>query len=135
MLTDWIANTYGLDASHVGNFARSMWVSPEGIIYTSSFWDEDAGGGGIYQNGATIGSMRVHNEFQGSAITGNSTNLFVTLAFNNSICGSGFVGRYNRSSKIRDLVGADTTEQKADVVTKDNYNSTNIVVYRWTPSS
>jgi hypothetical protein len=77
--TDWIANTYGLDASYVGNAARSMWVAPEGVIYTSSLWDEDAGGVGIYQNGATIGSLGVHNEFQGSAITGNSVDLFALL--------------------------------------------------------
>lgn len=118
--TDWIANTYGLDASHVGNVARSMWVAPEGVIYTSSLWDEDAGGVGIYQNGVTLGSIGVHNEFQGSAITGNDTDLFVALAFNNSLGGSGLVGRYNRSSKTRDLViavSADTTEQKADVIT------------------
>lgn len=118
--TDWIANTFGLDASHVGNAARSMWVAPEGVIYTSSLWDEDAGGVGIYQNGTTIGSMGVHNEFQGSAITGNSTDIFVALAFNSSLGGSGLVGRYNRSSKTRDLiiaVSADTTEQKADVIT------------------
>jgi hypothetical protein len=118
--TDWVANTYGLDALHVGNVARSMWVAPEGIIYTSSLWDEDAGGVGIYQNDATIGSIGVHNEFQGSAITGNSTDLFVALAYNSSLGGSGLVGRYNRSSKTRDLVigvSADTTESKKDVIT------------------
>ncbi|GGH06418.1 SMP-30/gluconolaconase/LRE-like region family protein [Silvibacterium dinghuense] len=118
--TDWLANTYGLDASHVGNAARSMWVDPSGVIYTSSLWDEDAGGVGIYQNGATLGSMGAHNEFQGSAITGNDTDLFVALAFNSSLGGSGLVGRYNRSSQTRDLViavSADTTEEKADVIT------------------
>ena len=30
--TDWLANTYGTLAAHVGNTARSMWVAPEGVI-------------------------------------------------------------------------------------------------------
>jgi hypothetical protein len=30
--TDWLANTYGTLAAHVGNTARSMWVAPEGAI-------------------------------------------------------------------------------------------------------
>lgn len=118
--TDWIANTYGLDAQHVGNAARSMWVAPEGVIYTASLWDEDAGGVGIYQNGATVGTIGAHNEFQGSAITGNSTDLFVALQYNVSLGGSGLVGRYDRSSTARDLVipvSADTTEETADVIT------------------
>ena len=38
--TDWLANTYGTLAAHVGNTARSMWVAPEGVIYTASMWDE-----------------------------------------------------------------------------------------------
>lgn len=118
--TDWVANTFGLDAQHVGNVARSMWVAPEGVLYTSSLWDEDAGGVGIYQNGANIGSMGVHNEFQGSAITGNATDIFVALSYTPALGGSGLVGRYVRSSKTRDLViavSADTTEQKVDVIT------------------
>ena len=49
--TDWLANTYGTLAQHVGNAARSMWVAPEGVIYTSSRWDENAGGVALYQNG------------------------------------------------------------------------------------
>ncbi|MDN7676476.1 hypothetical protein QZM22_29315, partial [Burkholderia oklahomensis] len=31
--TDWLANTYGTLAAHVGNTARAMWVAPEGVIY------------------------------------------------------------------------------------------------------
>ena len=42
--TDWLANTFGTLAAHIGNGARSMWVAPEGVIYTSSRWDENAGG-------------------------------------------------------------------------------------------
>ena len=54
--TDWLANTYGTLAAHVGNVARSMWVAPEGVIYTASMWDEYEGGVAIYQNGRSAGS-------------------------------------------------------------------------------
>src|SRR6516164_3995816 len=117
--TDWVANTFGTNATHVGNAARSMWVAPEGVIYTSSLWDENEGGVALYQNGQSIGSIGAHGDFQGSAITGNATVLFVALQFN-KVFGSGAVGRYNRTSKTRDLlinVSADTTERHADVVT------------------
>lgn len=117
--TGWIANSHGTDTTRVGNVARSMWVAPEGVIYTSSMWDENEGGIAIYQNGRNMGSIGGHGEFQGGAITGNSTSLFAALQFN-AAYGSGTVGRYNRTSRTRDLlitVSATTTERLADVVT------------------
>jgi hypothetical protein len=117
--TDWIANTYGTNAERVGNVARSMWVAPEGVVYTASMWDENEGSIAIYQNGQSIGSIGAHGETQGGAITGNATNVFAALQFNTSY-GSGCVGRYNRSSHTRDLVisvSATTTERRADVIT------------------
>ncbi|QGZ65705.1 NHL repeat-containing protein [Paraburkholderia acidisoli] len=117
--TDWLANTYGTLAKHVGNGARSMWVAPEGVIYTASRWDENAGGLAIYQNGAPLGTMGTHDTFQGGAITGNATSLFVALGYSNTF-GSGSVGRYNRSSSAQDLripVSTWTGIQNADVIT------------------
>jgi len=117
--TDWLANTYGTLASHVGNGARSMWVAPEGVIYTASRWDENAGGVAIYQNGQPLGTIGIHDEFHGGAITGNSTSLFVALGYNRTF-GSGSVGRYNRSTNQRDLripVSTWTGIQYADVIT------------------
>ncbi|MDR3098455.1 MAG: SMP-30/gluconolactonase/LRE family protein [Paraburkholderia sp.] len=117
--TDWVANTYGASTTRVGNVARSMWVAPEGVVYTSSMWDENEGGVALYQNGQSIGSIGGHADFQGGAITGNATSLFVAMQYNASY-GSGSVGRYDRASGARDLlipVSADTTEKRADVVT------------------
>lgn len=79
--TDWLANTYGTLAAHVGNTARSMWVAPEGVIYTASMWDEYEGGVAIYQNGKSVGSIGSHAEFQGGAITGNAASVFVALQY------------------------------------------------------
>ncbi|EGC98133.1 hypothetical protein B1M_43158, partial [Burkholderia sp. TJI49] len=117
--TDWLANTFGTLAAHVGNGARSMWVAPEGVIYTSSRWDENAGGVAIYQNGQTLGTIGIHDEFQGGAITGNATSIFVALGYNRTF-GSGSVGRYNRGTNTRDLripVSTWTGIQYADVIT------------------
>jgi hypothetical protein len=117
--TDWIANTFGTLATHVGNTARSMWVAPEGVIYTASFWDENEGGVAIYQNGASIGSIGIHNEFQGGAITGNATSIFAALQ-SGTPYGSAAVGRYNRATQKRDLVidvSVWNAVSKADVIT------------------
>lgn len=117
--TDWLANTYGTLAAHVGNTARSMWVSPEGVIYTSSMWDEYEGGMAVYQNGKSLGSIGSHGEFQGSAITGNATSIFAALQYNKSY-GSGAVGRYSRTTRTRDRliqVSALNNQPRIDVVT------------------
>jgi hypothetical protein len=117
--TDWLANTFGTNATRVGSVARSMWVAPEGVVYTASMWDENEGGIAIYQNRQSVGSIGAHGEFQGGALTGNSTYIFAALQFNKAY-GSGVVGRYNRATHARDLivaVSADTTERRADVIT------------------
>jgi hypothetical protein len=118
-VTDWVANTFGTNAAHVGSVARAMWVAPEGVIYTASMWDENEGGVAIYQNGQSLGSIGGHGDFQGSAITGNSTSIFAALHLN-ATYGSGTVARYNRITQTRDFlipVSATTTEQRADVIT------------------
>lgn len=117
--TDWLANTFGTLAAHVGNAARAMWVAPEGVIYTASRWDENAGGMAIYQNGQPLGSIGIHDEFHGGAITGNATSVFASLGYNRTF-GSGSVGRYNRGTHKRDLripVSVWTSVPYADVIT------------------
>ena len=96
----WVGNSYGDNAHHVGNCARSMWVATNGMIYTASFWDENAGGIGIYQNGQTLGSAGGHGEVQGCSITGNSLWIFAEEQGVNG----GQVGRYNRSTLVRELL-------------------------------
>src|SRR5580692_11800250 len=111
--TDWVANTYGTNATRVGSVARSMWVAPEGVIYTASMWDENEGGVAMYQNGQNIGSLGAHGDFQGGAITGNATSIFAALQFNKTH-GSGKVGRYDRTSRTSELliaVSATITER------------------------
>jgi hypothetical protein len=97
--TDWVGNTDPTSTGYVGNCARAMWVSPEGVVYTSSLWDENGRNIGIYQNGVTIGKAGGTNQTQGSAITGDATSVFAALQAPNS----GAVGRYNRTSLAQDL--------------------------------
>jgi regulation of enolase protein 1 (concanavalin A-like superfamily) len=118
--TTWVANSHATASTYVGNGMRSMWVAPEGVIYTSSDWDESQGSINIYQNGQKTGSISAHGEAQGGAISGDATDVFAALQFNTSLGGSGYIGRYNRSTGTRDLTwsaSTDTTERLADVIT------------------
>jgi hypothetical protein len=97
-----------------------MWVAPEGVLYTASMWDESQGSINIYQNGHKTGTLGAHGEAQGGAITGDATHLFAALQFNTTLGGSGYIGRYNRSTGTRDLTWSaswDTTERRVDVIT------------------
>lgn len=118
--TTWVGNTYSTIPTYVGNAMRSMWVAPTGVIYTSSAWDESQGSINIYQNGQKISTIAAHGETQGGAISGDSTYLFAALQFNTTLGGSGYIGRYNRSTGTRSLTwsaSSDTTERRADVIT------------------
>jgi hypothetical protein len=99
-ITTWVGNTYSNVSNYVGNCARSMWVSPGGMVYTASIWDEKGRNIGIYQNGVTLGAMGGTKESQGSAIGGDSTWVFTAQQAPNA----GKIGRYNRSTKLRDLL-------------------------------
>jgi hypothetical protein len=117
--TDWLANTFGTLATHVGNGARALWVAPDGAVYTASFWDENEGGVAIYRNGRSLGSIGTHAEFQGGAITGNATSIFAALQVSTKP-GSGSVGRYDRATLKRDLVipvSVWNAVSRADVIT------------------
>ncbi|MGO4209965.1 SMP-30/gluconolactonase/LRE family protein [Terriglobus sp. 2YAB30_2] len=118
--TTWVGNTYSTTPTYVGNAMRSMWVAPEGVIYTASMWDESQGSINIYQNGQKTGTIGAHGETMGGAISGDSTNLFAALQFNTALGGSGYIGRYNRSTHTRDLTwsaSTNKTEKRADVIT------------------
>lgn len=118
--TTWVGNSYATTPTYVGNAMRSMWVAPEGVIYTASMWDESQGSINIYQNGHKTGSIGAHGEAQGGAISGDSTYIFASLQFNTALGGNGYIGRYNRSTGTRDLTwsaSSDTSERLADVIT------------------
>ncbi|MBC9934241.1 T9SS type A sorting domain-containing protein [Chitinophaga qingshengii] len=110
--TTWMGNNFSDVNNHVGNCARSMWVSPQGVVYTAAMWDEKGRNIGIYQNGATLGSMGGNKESQGSAIGGDATYIFTAQQTPNG----GKVGRYNRATKVRDLLFAASAGTTGDVI-------------------
>src|ERR1700759_2981457 len=65
--TTWVANSYGTLPTYVGNAMRSMWVAPEGVVYTASMWDESQGSINVYQNGQKTNTIGAHGEAQGGA--------------------------------------------------------------------
>ena len=109
--TTWVGNTYSTIPTYVGNAMRSMWVAPEGVVYTSSAWDESQGSINIYQNGQKSGTIAAHGETQGGAISGDATYLFAALQFNTTLGGSGYIGRYNRSTGTRSLTWSASSDK------------------------
>ena len=116
--TDWVGNTNPTATGYVGNCARAMWVSPQGVVYTSSLWDENGRNIGIYQNGVAIGKAGGTNQTQGSAITGDNTSVFAALQAPNS----GYVGRYNRTTLAQDLKFAVSTGTGDAITGLADYN-------------
>jgi hypothetical protein len=120
--TSWLGATFGSATRRVVNCARSLWVSPEGVAYLASMWDEDAGSVAWYNaSGEPLGSLGSHGETQGSAIVGDATHVYTALQSSPAL-GSGRVGRYVRATGARDLVFAavaadQPTVQRVDVVT------------------
>ena len=110
--TSWVGNSGENQANYVGNCARSLWVSPEGVAYTASMWDENGRNIGIYQNGAVVGSMGRTHDSQGTAIAGDETFVFTAQQSPNG----GKNGRYNRTTKTRDLLFAVSAATGGDVI-------------------
>lgn len=98
--TDWVGNNNPVNSvtGYVGNCARSMWVAPDGVVYTASLWDENGRNIGVYKNGAAIGAMGGNGTIQGSSITGDGTYIFAALQNF-----PGYVGRFNRATGVNDL--------------------------------
>ena len=112
--TSWLGNDGATQANYIGNCARSLWVSPEGIVYTASMWDENGRNIGIYQNGAVIGAMGGTKDSQGSAIGGDGTYIFTAQQSPHG----GKIGRYNRATRTRDLLLPVSASNKGgDIIT------------------
>ena len=81
--TSWVGNTFVpavRDFHFVQNFANSMFVEPNGTIYTNAFWDEGAKELGVYKDGQCIGAIQnQHTHADGGAITTNATYVWATV--------------------------------------------------------
>ena len=81
--TSWVGNTFApanRDYEFVQNWANSMFVEPNGTIYTNAFWDEGAKELGIYKDGKCTGAIpSQHEHADGGAITTNSNYVWATV--------------------------------------------------------
>lgn len=80
--TTCVGNTFCSNAGQVGQAARSMWVDPSGLVYTSSNWNENIGSVVMYKDGKQAGSLMAHGGGSGSAIACSSVYCLVPCQFN-----------------------------------------------------
>ncbi|HLP89478.1 MAG TPA: hypothetical protein VK184_12910 [Nostocaceae cyanobacterium] len=52
--TSWLGNTVGAGKKRIQNNIEAMYVTPDGLIYTNSTWDEAGAEAAVYQNGKMI---------------------------------------------------------------------------------
>ena len=78
--TSWLANTYGPSRVSVQQSVDSMYVAPDGTIYTNAGWDESGREAGIYRDGQSLppaGFTHGWGYSGGKAIAGNDEYLFL----------------------------------------------------------
>jgi hypothetical protein len=77
----WLGNTFGGGEKWVQDFIESIFVTPDGTVYTASYWDEAGREFGIYKNGDVIGFCQgTHGwgTLGGFAVAVNSKYIFIS---------------------------------------------------------
>ena len=83
--TSWIGNTFGGNHApgkprkHVSLATDALFVTPDGMCYTNTFWDEDGSEVAFYKNGDVVGSAGHTHGWGyngGTEVTANSRYLF-----------------------------------------------------------
>ncbi|QOV22142.1 NHL repeat-containing protein [Anabaenopsis elenkinii] len=80
--TSWIGNTFGGGEKWVQNYIQSMYVAPNGTVYTNSLWDEAGREAGIYKDGDVIGRLAdLHGwgRHGGQAVTANDQYVYIGM--------------------------------------------------------
>lgn len=77
-VTSWIGNTFGAgDAgTYVQGHIHDMFVSPEGRVYTTTWWDEDCREQCAYENGQVVAWFPPHGHSAGRSVTATKRYLF-----------------------------------------------------------
>jgi hypothetical protein len=82
--TSWLGNTYGgKDNKWVQMNFTSIFVTPDGTVYSNSVWDEGERESGIYKNGEIVGKLANTHGWGilgGKAITANSTYVYMAVS-------------------------------------------------------
>ncbi|MBE1583709.1 hypothetical protein ACFPOI_33280 [Nonomuraea angiospora] len=74
--TSWVGNTFSGATEWVQDFVFNMAVTPDGTIYTVSFWDEAGNYAGVYKDAHMTGNCPRAN---GDAVAVNSTNAYLSI--------------------------------------------------------
>lgn len=79
----WIGNSYGQgDGKWIQNNILGLYVTPDGVVYTNSWWDEGRRESGIYagKDGEPIGMLEsLHDSFGGGfAVTGDDQFIYAS---------------------------------------------------------
>ncbi|MFJ9680652.1 hypothetical protein ACIRP2_21755 [Streptomyces sp. NPDC101194] len=76
VVTSWTGNTFSGATEWVQNFIFNIAVTPDGAVYTVSFWDEAGNYAGIYKDGHLVGNCRGAN---GDAVAVNRSYAYLTV--------------------------------------------------------
>lgn len=80
--TSWLGNTFGGGNKWVQNQISALYVTPDGTIYTNSWWDEGGREAGIYKDGDVIGMLSdTHGwgRLGGEAVTANGKYIYAAM--------------------------------------------------------
>jgi hypothetical protein len=76
-VTSWLGNTFGgADGQHVQGHIQDMFVSPEGRVYATTWWDEDCREQCAYQGGKPVLWFPPFGHSNSRAVTANEKYLF-----------------------------------------------------------
>jgi hypothetical protein len=78
--TSWVGNSFGCrnDDNHVSNNLAAMWVAPDGICYTSSYWDEAGQPVTSYRDGKVARPLPIGTpQTTEGGITGDDRHVYV----------------------------------------------------------
>ncbi|MBW4636541.1 MAG: hypothetical protein KME30_33110 [Iphinoe sp. HA4291-MV1] len=81
-ITSWIGNTFGGGSKWVQIQLSSIYVAPDGTVYTNSPWDEAGREVGIYKNGEVLGradDLHGWERFGGVAVTADNKYIYVAM--------------------------------------------------------
>ena len=94
--TSWLGNTFGgtPNGMHVQQDIQAIDVTPSGVVYATSAYDESGANSEIFQNGAIIGQLQTPQFGMGTAIAMNGTYVFVAQGQASGGAVNG-VARYN----------------------------------------
>ncbi|MFE3906961.1 hypothetical protein ACFXPY_43745 [Streptomyces sp. NPDC059153] len=76
VVTSWTGNTFSGATEWVQDFIFNIAVTPDGAVYTVSFWDEAGNYAGIYKDGHLVGNCKGAN---GDAVAVNRAYAYLTV--------------------------------------------------------